>query len=121
MTHLDLASLKRLLEAGSARPWTFEYEHPPTNAHGGGQYHIDGPGGCLSCDPSRADAALIVAAVNALPNLIAIAEAAQAWRDKSVHTFDANCSAGDHDDCTEAAYLDELRDALSTLSTRVAP
>lgn len=84
LTHpLDLTAIKALLEAGTPRPWRIEDRRPP---------RIDGPDrniaaysegdyGWKVSDLTAADADLIVAAVNALPQLLTIATAAFAWRD----------------------------------------
>lgn len=76
MTALDLDALLALLDAASPRPW----EAPGGHASGAVE---DADGRTLVYDegvPSPADAALIVAAVNALPELVAKAREADRLR-----------------------------------------
>lgn len=123
---LSLAYIEQLLAAASDRPWRAER----SSKHGGKIYDAPGRAGTVDqvasvhcggdCGTGWPNTELIVELVNAAPALLAIAKAAQAWRDKSVHTHDSNCMAGDHDSCTEAAYLDEIRAALSSLPSEPA-
>jgi hypothetical protein len=103
---LSLPLLRQLLEAGTARPWTVDLDSrgdldedqmptvhriegaPHMEDYGSGpeEYRdrvVETDGGHY--EPKFHDASLIVAAVNALPQLLAIAEAACAWRDACLH------------------------------------
>lgn len=115
---LDLAHLRALLSAATPGPWESRTEvgHPGVRAVAArGAFDWVCSMQVSNSPRYEADAALIAALRNSIEPLLAIAEAALAWRDKSVHTGDANCAAGDCDNCTEAAYLDELRAALAKL------
>lgn len=71
MTALNLPKLRELLRAGTARPWQVD-EVQATLVHAS-------PWGTIQHCANvtyRPDAGLIAAAVNALPNLLAIAQAA---------------------------------------------
>lgn len=72
----SIPTIKSLLEAGSMRPWT---EHPTRDAEVCINSERDGE--YLGNFERPQDAALVVALVNAAPQLLAIAEAAMAWRD----------------------------------------
>lgn len=79
---IDLAHLRTLLSAATARPWRVESAYNnggmPTS-----DFFIPGHHGDVSVEMLTADADLIVAAVNALPQLLAIAEAAQRYMEAS--------------------------------------
>ena len=85
----DLTELRRLLEGGTPRPW----ERVSAGEVSGGDRLLDdvisaGPVSCMSycyggssaVEMTDADSALIVAAVNALPALVAAAEALDRMR-----------------------------------------
>jgi hypothetical protein len=57
----SLSDLLAKARAATPGPWTSVWEEPATNAHGGGQRHVDGANGCITCDPTKADAAFIAA------------------------------------------------------------
>lgn len=116
-----VAELRRLLRAASDRPWVYEGD---MGAYGSGDIFtavpppgwgatkavaIDHEGMVGSVE--AADAALIVEAVNALPALLTIAEAAaemDAWNYGEIPGRDAL-------DETWAAIAERLRAALATL------
>lgn len=94
---IDIAHLRELLEKATAGPWTCELsaDIDGERVHGiSGPPHTEDYGSgpetfvdrivetdCGVYGPEKPDAALICAAVNALPALLEIAEAACAYRD----------------------------------------
>jgi hypothetical protein len=80
---IDLPALRSLLAAATPRPWRVEDRRPPridgldrnVAAYSEGDY------GWKVSDLTAADADLIVAAINALPQLLSVYEAALAWRE----------------------------------------
>lgn len=132
---IDLATLERLLAAGTARPWRVEYDdrwsrpggerrvtgvYAPdtTEDFGAGPENvqnriIETDGGHY--EPRQPDADLIVAAVNALPALLRIARAAEAFIEATDSTLDEhNGSAYQRRENIGDAER-ELRAALSSL------
>jgi len=119
--------LRRLLQAATPGPWQAEF----ASSHVGGKSEItewfvrrDGDDVAIAADiidphddqPSKANAALIAAAVNALPALLAVAEAAEHWRnayesnDPSNESFELMCAALDA--LREAEDMSRAREAL---------
>lgn len=107
-----LDELRALERAATPGPWKAETwygevdgefaavgpHHQPQPVGEDGDYEDDGPTGTVAMR-AEADAALIAAARNALPHLLAIAEAAQTYR------------YGAHD-CNEAALIVAVDAAL---------
>ncbi len=85
---IPLHELKRMMEAGTPGPWSY-CDSEPVHGH---PCMIRYAGGMLGHSPKesespcgatlfrRSDAALIVAAINALPSLLAVVSAAQAMQ-----------------------------------------
>lgn len=86
---VDVEALRKLLERATPGPWAYAKSSVDEgraryidNAAGKDVVYADGYGGDCYVDMSVTDAALICAAVNALPELLAVYEAACALRDQ---------------------------------------
>lgn len=93
---IDIAKLRELLESPSTpRPWRADgvivLGPNPDNVC---DCSLDNPLKGATLDAARSDAALIAAAINALPELLAVFEAASRWERSGVET-----------DCPDAAEL----------------
>jgi hypothetical protein len=94
---VDISKLRALLEAATPRPW----RHEPSAAENNRAAYVEGVNGrnvastdtfydCSILDMSNADAALICAAVNALPGLLDEVERLRARLNPTIEQHDAN-------------------------------
>lgn len=134
----DIDTLERLLEQATPRPWrtderNWRGERVIEYVMGVQCYASDGCGGtyddseriittdCGHYGPKPADADLIVAAVNALPTLLRVARAAEAWKFADDEHQATKCECGGDvgclDDCPlslAAGRFDTRRGRLRT-------